>query len=128
MKSGGDPQVHEQPEAAIAELEARPRDPPDAVPLRRFQNRGNGKNLYRGPTYKEIKLTLSPRDDNPENWVGGAQVPRHAERCELKFYSSGAYSRAASIEIRAAQVETAGGAAQFAAMFFKFRRTGGANP
>src|SRR5579862_7312091 len=50
-------------------FEARPRDPPDAVPLQQIQNRGNGKNLYRAPPFAEFKLAPAPGADNPENRV-----------------------------------------------------------
>jgi len=53
---------------------ARPRDPPDAVLLQQIQNRGNGKNLYRGPPSKD-RIALAPESDNPENLVWETQLP-----------------------------------------------------
>ena len=57
-------------------FEARPRDPPDAVPLQQIQNRGNGKNLYRAPPFAEFKLAPAPGADNPENRVDTATFVR----------------------------------------------------
>src|SRR5579862_778562 len=57
-------------------LKARPRDPPDAVPLQQIQNRGNGKNLYRASPFAEFKLAPAPGADNPENRVDTATFVR----------------------------------------------------